>query len=640
MRLRTRAVNKVMIGGILCTFMQLFGQTGTQWSPYMEWEIPESDVSYSGNHFDVIAAVKFTHSGSGDTVRTLMFYDSTDTWEGWKFRFTGTKTGTWNYESFSDNADLDRRAGSVTINENPDPGTHGFLRNFGNRWGWQGTETAFVPQLVMFPNPAYQDQVSTDERIQTFIAGHGFSGFHFTCACQWFQLGEGTWDNLSEDPNPDPETFQCVEYVIAETHAAGGMVHIWQWGDAQHRASISRWGYDSDVHHRLLRYIAGRLGPLPGWSMGYGFDLGTEEYEGEIWGDEEELEYWHFHLHQYFGGWPHFLGGRPAGPNTGTDHSPYISWNDGLDYSSYEHHLPDINVYMAAFDAIPNQPVFSEDRFRIRGFSPEKDYTELMTIRGLYYSTMAGGVANIWGNFMNSSWVYEEGPGYSSLPYDSAACIKTYATFMQDRFHQDMVRDNTITDGYCLKRPNLLDYIFYIKDASSVDMDLSGMPGPRFAIAVNALAPYAEIGLGWLEAQNQTVTLPSQSDWAVAVGFGCTLKSRIFLEGAYESSSSQMRLDLNTGDEVPLTAPYEEDLRTVEEIPSGVVDWVLVQLRETASGDAVISRSSFLHQDGRVVADDGITGQIWLEIDPGNYYIVINHRNHLPVMSADPVGLE
>ena len=55
--------------------------------------------------------------------------------------------------------------------------------------------------------------------------------------------------------------------------------------------------------------------------------------------------------------------------------------------------------FLAALKAIPGQPVMSEDRFRIRSVDRyrKKDYSEELTRRGLYHSTMAGGVANIWG---------------------------------------------------------------------------------------------------------------------------------------------------------------------------------------------------------------------------------------------------
>ncbi len=115
------------------------------------------------------------------------------------------------------------------------------------------------------------------------------------------------------------------------------------------------------------------------------------------------------------------------------------------------------------------------------------------------------------------------------------------------------------------------------------------------------------------------------------------LQTKIFLEGAYNSSANEM--NANLGNSIPTTSPYSEDPRSVNSIPADVVDWVLIQLRTTADGTAVVSKSAFINKDGRIVADDGATGEIELTAAEGNYYIVIKHRNHLAVMSKDPVSL-
>jgi hypothetical protein len=119
----------------------------------------------------------------------------------------------------------------------------------------------------------------------------------------------------------------------------------------------------------------------------------------------------------------------------------------------------------------------------------------------------------------------------------------------------------------------------------------------------------------------------------------CGLEAKVFLEGAYSASGDTMRWDLRKGGDVPLTSPYPQDARTVPAIPLKIVDWVLVQLRATPSGAAVISKSVFLKNNGRLVADDGVTAKIALDVPAGNYYLVIRHRNHLAVMSAEPVAL-
>jgi hypothetical protein len=114
---------------------------------------------------------------------------------------------------------------------------------------------------------------------------------------------------------------------------------------------------------------------------------------------------------------------------------------------------------------------------------------------------------------------------------------------------------------------------------------------------------------------------------------------KIFLEGPYSSGSQEMTTLLNSGSYIPEESPYSEDVRTVSPVPADVTDWVLIQLRETATGAAVVSKSIFLHKSGNLVNDDGVTNQISLDAPENSYYIVIRHRNHLAVMSAEVVAL-
>ncbi len=109
---------------------------------------------------------------------------------------------------------------------------------------------------------------------------------------------------------------------------------------------------------------------------------------------------------------------------------------------------------------------------------------------------------------------------------------------------------------------------------------------------------------------------------------------KVFLEGPYNSTNNEMNIDLKTAAVIPTTSPYSEDARTIGSIPAEIVDWVLVQLRSTSDGAAVVSKSALLHKSGSIVADDGITDYIELETDADDYFIVIKHRNHIAVMSA------
>ena len=79
---------------------------------------------------------------------------------------------------------------------------------------------------------------------------------------------------------------------------------------------------------------------------------------------------------------------------------------------------------------------------------------------------------------------------------------------------------------------------------------------------------------------------------------------------------------------------------SVTSVPSGAVDWVLVQLRTgTASNTAVQTRAAFLMSDGSIHDIDGSDHVNFIGLSSGSYYIVIIHRNHLAVMSHDPVSL-
>ncbi len=112
---------------------------------------------------------------------------------------------------------------------------------------------------------------------------------------------------------------------------------------------------------------------------------------------------------------------------------------------------------------------------------------------------------------------------------------------------------------------------------------------------------------------------------------------KIFLEGPYYANGDTMRTNLKRNGYIPSTSPYADGRSAT--VPDDVVDWIYVQLRTSPAGTAVASKSAFLNSDGRIVADDGTTGQIALDVAEGNYYIVVDHRNHLRVMSANPVAL-
>ncbi|MBX2998568.1 MAG: hypothetical protein KF893_08675, partial [Caldilineaceae bacterium] len=367
--------------------------------------------------------------------------------------------------------------------------------------GLSGTGEAFIPQYVMYKRPSlFHDKPTLiDEDIEEFMGRHGFNGFHVpNIAGEWFDIQSNDRRVLADMKDPDPRTFEALELLITRVHAAGGVVHIWAWGDRSRRQTPHNLegGFNGVVDQRLQRYIAARLGPLPGWTMGYGFDLWE-------WVNGSQLTQWHNYMQSHLG-WPHLLGGRAS-------KNQLDQLSEALDYSGYEQHLPTYNLYVETISKRPNKPSFSEDRFR-HCTTEYKSYNMEMTRRGLYHSAMAGGVANIWGNLCGSS--SETG----SLPYANPEWIKTYATFFANRFSKDLQRCNDLTNGVCLRRPGNSHFIFYRENTDTIRMDLRALVGTQPVVAVDAKKAYAEIPLDSFKSEDQTWTAPYVSDWVIAIG--------------------------------------------------------------------------------------------------------------------------
>ena len=130
-----------------------------------------------------------------------------------------------------------------------------------------------------------------------------------------------------------------------------------------------------------------------------------------------------------------------------------------------------------------------------------------------------------------------------------------------------------------------------------------------------------------------------------SVSEGIKLGLKVYLEGPFQNG--EMTTHLNNLNLIPLSQPYAgapwnyNGLETVTTIPANVVDWVLVDLRES-TGDAstatpdksIAKRAAFILKDGSIKELDGISNLEFSVTVTNNLYIVIYHRNHLSVISA------
>ena len=127
---------------------------------------------------------------------------------------------------------------------------------------------------------------------------------------------------------------------------------------------------------------------------------------------------------------------------------------------------------------------------------------------------------------------------------------------------------------------------------------------------------------------------------------------KVFLDGPLVSGL--MNDNLRTLPSFPLTEPYSS-LPGYTHIGSGfetvspnvlgitgnnaIVDWVFLELR-SASDNTVVKATAvgLVQRDGDVVAPDGVSAVSFVAV-PDLYYLVVRHRNHLAIMSANTISL-
>ena len=122
-----------------------------------------------------------------------------------------------------------------------------------------------------------------------------------------------------------------------------------------------------------------------------------------------------------------------------------------------------------------------------------------------------------------------------------------------------------------------------------------------------------------------------------------TLSVKVFLQGPYIGNSTMSTI-LNSKGLIPTSQPYNNPpwnyngTESVSQIPSGVVDWILLKLKENDS-TSVETRAAFLKSNGNIVDLDGTSPVTFKDILPSNYFVAVKHRNHLSVMSSDPLTI-
>ncbi|MCD4697206.1 MAG: hypothetical protein K8S16_13295 [Bacteroidales bacterium] len=129
---------------------------------------------------------------------------------------------------------------------------------------------------------------------------------------------------------------------------------------------------------------------------------------------------------------------------------------------------------------------------------------------------------------------------------------------------------------------------------------------------------------------------------------GISLDLLVYLEGPF--SGSNMSTDLNTAGIIPLMQPYNIEpwnyngSEAVGSLPNiDVVDWLLIELRDAANASSanetttIARQAGFLLKDGSVVGLDGASILQFNTSFSQQLFVIVWHRNHLGIMSANGV---
>lgn len=183
-------------------------------------------------------------------------------------------------------------------------------------------------------------------------------------------------------------------------------------------------------------------------------------------------------------------------------------------------------------------------------------------------------------------------------------------------------------------------------NSQSIDNSVIATSGDYFEGGGNSLSwTLGELAVETYTSPDVILTQGFQQPFEITI-MGIDLNAIVYLEGPYSLGS--MMTGLKDEGQIPIDQPFNqapwfyEGAEHVTTIPEGVVDWILIDMRDASSAaeaypsNSVETQAAFLLNDGTIVGMDGssvLTFTSSFGFDP---FIVVWHRNHLGILSANP----
>lgn len=193
-------------------------------------------------------------------------------------------------------------------------------------------------------------------------------------------------------------------------------------------------------------------------------------------------------------------------------------------------------------------------------------------------------------------------------------------------------------DSYTLKQPALGSVNTSAKTYTAPATSCSDPDGCRDTLVYKYTMNIGEGTNCQMEFQ-QVVNL---SDWYY-------LSIKVLLEGAFTfASGTDMYSDLSIvfprDGSMHYSSPYSlESCVSLPNIGGKIIDWIYVELRDPSNVGNILqikdSISAFLREDGVVCNMEGKPYLKFKNLPKNSYHVIIEHRNHLGIMSKDPITL-
>ncbi|MDZ7725080.1 MAG: DUF4038 domain-containing protein [candidate division KSB1 bacterium] len=440
----------------------------------------------------------------------------------------------------------------------------------------------------------------------------------------------------------NPGYFDWVDKRVEYLNSKGitvGMLFVW----AQTFNEFTR-----DQFTRFRRYVVGRYA-----AYDVVWVISGEYTERETWQDYWPPEY-SYHAECIKNGSDHDSGDpydhpisiHPGGDQSNTQH--YDQFESWLSFAMQQHDgAPEVLYNIIEADRSYGIPV-ANDEYGYEGPTVEgQEYYHSSNqnadnIRRDSWTIIIAGGQLTYGH-INTCTAKERSINLDSLNTRGALYLKSMKEFFTDSIPCfEMQPDNEFivnAAGYGMSKPDSF-YMVYCPDSTSLEINMNSNYSLYKARWYDPKADTSVFaGLFNSNTVYQLDTpFPYDAVLLLEVISPPVARFRLYLEGPFDKAAGQMHTLLIQQGFVLNTSPYLQAPRQVNTVPDSAVDWVLLELMDAPEGTALFSKSFLLSTGGYLISETNDSSYVSLSgVADGDYHVKIQHRNHMPAISAQAV---